>query len=139
MMATEPHIAIRRIAAVNPATGEKLREFECAAEAEVAAAVERAHAMQPAWEAAGVERRVKVLRRFQEVLHAKKEEVARLITQEAGKPYVEALVNEVVVALDATRFSVEQAPLTLYPDGIFRFPPRRATWWRRWRWEMRWC
>src|SRR5437868_2743231 len=39
-MATEPHIATRRITAVNPATGEALREFECATDAEVAAAVE---------------------------------------------------------------------------------------------------
>jgi acyl-CoA reductase-like NAD-dependent aldehyde dehydrogenase len=117
-MATEPQIVTRRIVAVNPATGEALRELECATDAEVAAAVKRARAAQPAWEAAGVERRVKVLRRFREVLHARKEEVARLITQEAGKPYVEALVNEVVVALDATRFCVEQAPLTLYPEPV---------------------
>jgi succinate-semialdehyde dehydrogenase/glutarate-semialdehyde dehydrogenase len=104
--------------AVNPVTGEKLGEFECAGDAEAIAAVERAHAAQPAWEAAGVQQRIEVLRRFQRLLHAKKEEVARLITQEAGKPYVEALVNEVVVALDATRFCAEQAPWSLFPQPV---------------------
>jgi acyl-CoA reductase-like NAD-dependent aldehyde dehydrogenase len=103
-MATEPQIVTRRIVAVNPASGEKLGEFECASDAEVAAAVEHARQVQPAWDAAGVHHRIEVLRRFQRLLHARKEEVARLITREAGKPYVEALVNEVVVALDATRF-----------------------------------
>ncbi len=117
-MATEPQIVARRIAAVNPASGETLGEFECAGEAEVMAAVERARKAQPAWEAAGVQHRVRVIRRFQEGLHASKEPVARLITQEAGKPYVEALLNEVLVALDAARFCAEQAPFSLGPEPV---------------------
>ena len=39
----------------------------------------------------------------------KKSEVAALITREAGKPMVEALLTEVIVVLDATRFCVENA------------------------------
>ena len=117
-MATEPQAVARRIAAVNPATGEKLGEFECAGEAEVMEAVERARKVQPAWEAAGVQHRARVIRRFQEGLHARKEQVARLITQEAGKPYVEALVNEVLVALDAARFCAEQAPFSLAAEPV---------------------
>ena len=117
-MATEPQIVARRMVAVNPATGEKLGDFECASDAEVATAVEHARAAQPAWEAAGVQQRIEVLRRFQKLLHARKEEVARLITREAGKPYVEALLNEVMVALDATRFCVEQAPELLLPEPV---------------------
>ena len=38
---------------------------------------------------------------FQRLLHEKKSEVAALITREAGKPYVEALLTEVMVVLDA--------------------------------------
>ncbi len=117
-MATEPQITLRRIVSVNPATGEILRELDCTGEQQVAAAVERAHKAQPAWEAAGVQHRVEVLRRFQQRLHARKEDVARLITREAGKPYAEALVNEVVVALDATRFAIEQAPRLLRDERV---------------------
>ena len=54
-------------------------------------------------------RRVAVLREFQRLLHARKSEVAALITREAGKPRVEALLTEVLVVLDATRFCVENA------------------------------
>ena len=108
-MATDVQVALRKVVSVNPATGEALREFDCASDAEVHAAVARARAAQPAWNALGVERRVAILRKFQRSLHDQKSEVARLITQEAGKPYVEALLTEVLVVLDATRYLIENA------------------------------
>lgn len=108
-MVTDLQIAVRKVFSVNPATGETLREFECANEAQVNAAVARARAAQPAWNEVGVRRRVAVLREFQRLLHGRKSEVAALITREAGKPLVEALLTEVLVVLDATRFCVENA------------------------------
>ena len=108
-MATDLQIAARQVLSVNPATGATLQEFACAGEAEVQAAVERARAAQPAWNARGVRARVEILREFQRRLQASKGEVARVITQEAGKPYVEALLTEVMVVLDATRFLIEEA------------------------------
>jgi succinate-semialdehyde dehydrogenase/glutarate-semialdehyde dehydrogenase len=107
-MATHLQTATR-IASVNPATGELLREFEPANVNDVVAAIARARAAQPAWSAIGVEERIAVLRKFQRRLHEKKNEVARLITQEAGKPQVEALLTEVQVVLDAARFCIENA------------------------------
>ena len=47
------------------------------------------------------------LRRFQQILLARKADIARRITQEAGKPVVEALTTEVLVVLDAARFLIE--------------------------------
>jgi len=108
-MATDLHIAVRKVSSINPATGEVLREFECVSESEVGAAVARARAGQTSWNEQGVRRRIAVLRNFQTLLHERKNEVARLITQEAGKPYVEALVTEVMVVLDAARFLIENA------------------------------
>ncbi len=108
-VATDLQIATRKVLSVNPATGETLREFECATELQVHAAVARARTAQPAWNKIGVRRRVAVLREFQRLLHSRKSEVAALITREAGKPRVEALLTEVLVVLDATRFCVENA------------------------------
>ena len=108
-MATDLHIAVRKVSSVNPATGEVLREFECVSESEVGAAVARAHTGQASWNEQSVRRRIAVLRNFQALLHERKTEVARLITQEAGKPYVEALVTEVMVVLDAARFLIQNA------------------------------
>jgi len=56
-----------------------------------------------------VRRRVAILREFQRLLHAKKSDVAGLITREAGKPVVESLLTEVLVVLDAARFCIDNA------------------------------
>ena len=106
-MATDVQFAISRIASVNPATGEVLGELDSAGPTEVRAAVARARAAQPDWNAWGVRNRIRVLRRFQQILLARKISVAHRITQEAGKPAVEALTTEVLVVLDAARFLID--------------------------------
>jgi succinate-semialdehyde dehydrogenase/glutarate-semialdehyde dehydrogenase len=117
-MATDLQIAVRRVASVNPANGEVLRELECAAEAEVQAAVAQAREAQGVWAALSVGKRVEILREFQRLLQERKAEVARLITREAGKPYVEALLTEVVVVLDAARFVIENAHAFLRDEPV---------------------
>lgn len=117
-MATEVKTPATRLASTNPATGEVLREFECASAAEVNAAVARARAAQPAWARTPVRDRVRILRSFQKLLHARKREVSELITREAGKPVVEALLTEVVVVLDAAGFCIANAARFLRPERV---------------------
>jgi len=108
-MVTDLKIAVRKIASTNPATGEALREFECTSEVQVHAAVSRAASAQASWAASGVRTRIAILRSFQRLLLEKKSEVAQLVTREAGKPHVEALLTEVLVVLDAARFLIDNA------------------------------
>ena len=108
-MANELQVAARRVSSVNPATGEVLREFECAGDGEVRAAVDRARVAQQAWAELGVRRRVGVIREFQRRLYEKKSEIAAVIAREAGKPLAEALVTEMLVVLDAARFLIDNA------------------------------
>jgi succinate-semialdehyde dehydrogenase/glutarate-semialdehyde dehydrogenase len=108
-MAADLAIAVRKISSVNPATGELLRELSCAGENEVRASVNRARGAQEAWKAAGVRKRIAVIREFQRKLQQRKSEVAEAITNEAGKPLAEALTTEVLVVLDAARFLIEHA------------------------------
>ncbi|MGA8501424.1 MAG: aldehyde dehydrogenase family protein [Candidatus Sulfotelmatobacter sp.] len=117
-MATDLHIAARKLSSVNPATGEVLREFECAGEDEVQAAVARARAAQTAWSDLGVRKRIAVLREFQRRLHERKIEIAEAITREAGKPVAEALTTEVLVVLDAARFLIDNAYRLLRDDPL---------------------
>ncbi len=117
-MVTDLKLAVRKIASTSPATGEALREFECASEVEVHAAVSRAGSAQASWAALGVRKRIAVLRNFQRLLHQKKSEVARLVTREAGKPYVEALLTEVLVVLDAARFLIDNAYRLLHDEPV---------------------
>src|ERR1700683_5762021 len=108
-MSTNLQIAESKVSSINPATGEVLRELECASECDVQAAIERARAAQPAWAAIEVRPRIAVLREFQRQLLEKKSEIAEAITREAGKPVAEALTTEVLVVLDAARFLIENA------------------------------
>jgi len=117
-MATDVQFAVSRIASVNPATGEVLGELETAGPTEVRAAIARARAAQPAWYACGVRDRIRVLRRFQQTLLARKAEIASRITQESGKPQVEALLTEVLVVLDAARFLIDDGFALLRDERV---------------------
>ena len=117
-MATNIAIGARTVTSVNPATQENLRTFACATERDVQDAVVRAHLAQATWNAVGLRRRIDVLRAFQRLLHQRKSEVARVITSEAGKPYVEALLTEVSVVLDAARFLVQNATSLLREQPV---------------------
>jgi acyl-CoA reductase-like NAD-dependent aldehyde dehydrogenase len=108
-MGTDLQIAARKVTSMNPATGAVLRELECAGENEVLAAVAKARRAQTAWAESGVRSRIATLREFQRRLHEKKSEIAEAITCEAGKPVTEALTTEVLVALDAARFLIDNA------------------------------
>jgi acyl-CoA reductase-like NAD-dependent aldehyde dehydrogenase len=117
-MATVIKIVPPKLISRNPATGEVLHEFEGASEAHVAAAVLRAAAAQATWNELGVQRRAAILRRFQQLLHGKKSQIAQLITREAGKPYVESLTTEVLIVLDAARFLIENADRLLRDEPL---------------------
>src|SRR5208337_2854108 len=109
-MVTEARVLAKStIVTSNPATGEILAELVCASATEVQDAVLRAKRAQPEWEATPVRERIAVVRRFQQLLSERRDEVARLICREAGKPTVEALNTEVLVVLDAAQFCMRTA------------------------------
>jgi len=108
-MSANVQVPVRTVASVNPASGEVLREFARAGEKEVHAAVVRSRAVQTQWCEVSLRKRVEILREFRRLLCERKSDVARLITREAGKPYVEALLTEVMVVLDAARFLIDNA------------------------------
>ena len=124
-MATDVQIVTRKLASVNPATGEVLQKLDCAAEQQVLSAVELAAVAQPAWANLGLRKRIDILRNFQSKLHAGKNEVAAAITREAGKPVAEALVTEVLVVHDSARFLIDNAFTLLRDENVP--PSRRST------------
>ncbi|HVO62776.1 MAG TPA: aldehyde dehydrogenase family protein [Terriglobales bacterium] len=109
MEAADIQAAGRKISSINPATGEVLQTFDCADDARVQEAVQRARAAQVTWAALGLHQHIEVLRQFQKELVEEKTRVAHLITQEAGKPSVESLITEVMVVLDACRFLIQES------------------------------
>jgi acyl-CoA reductase-like NAD-dependent aldehyde dehydrogenase len=117
-VATDLQIAARKVVSVDPATGDVLRELDCAREVDIRKAIARARSAQPTWAGFAVGRRIAILKNFQRLLHERKSEIAQLITREAGKPYVEALTTEVLVVLDAARFYIENAHVLLRDEPV---------------------
>ncbi len=84
---------------VDPADGSVVGPVVSGGTDEAGAAMEAAHAAQPAWEAIGAAARARFLVRAAELLRARKEEWARLVTREMGKVLYEARL-EVDGAID---------------------------------------
>jgi acyl-CoA reductase-like NAD-dependent aldehyde dehydrogenase len=117
-MVVEAQVEKKTLVSYNPADESVVGEVAIAGVDEVRAAVERARGAQVEWNALGLRGRLKIIRRFQQVLHAQKQRVGELITREAGKPVVEALLSEVLVVLDSTRFLLDNAYGVLKPERL---------------------
>jgi succinate-semialdehyde dehydrogenase/glutarate-semialdehyde dehydrogenase len=109
---------MNKIQSIDPATGEVWREYDSATPAQVQAAVAKAHAAQKNWRALTAGERLAPLRKFFELLFARRMEMAALITHENGKPTAEALVAEVIVSLDLLRYYLRYASLWLRPKRL---------------------
>ncbi|MGW0072339.1 aldehyde dehydrogenase family protein, partial [Streptosporangium sandarakinum] len=88
----------------DPATGEVSGRVHLASVAEVDAAVAAAAAAYPAWRDASLVKRSRVLFRFRELMHANRDELARLISAEHGKVHSDAL-GEVARGLEVVEFA----------------------------------
>lgn len=80
----------RRFVVTNPATGETIAQVADAAPADARAAVDAAERALPAWRATLPAERAAFLRRWHAAILAHREDLARLISMEQGKPLAEA-------------------------------------------------
>ncbi|MDR7555857.1 MAG: NAD-dependent succinate-semialdehyde dehydrogenase [Armatimonadota bacterium] len=93
---------------VDPATGETLAEVPDAGREDVWRAVDAAAAAQPAWAATPAVERGRILRRVFDLMTEHRDALARLVTQENGKPFEEAR-REVAFAAGYFSWFAEEA------------------------------
>jgi acyl-CoA reductase-like NAD-dependent aldehyde dehydrogenase len=108
----------RKIQSINPATGDLLAEFDAAEQEEVQSAVADARRAAPAWRNLGPGGRARYLVHLKEALFKRRHDLAALITREAGKPRLEALLAEVMVALDGLGYLAGHGPAFLAPESV---------------------
>jgi acyl-CoA reductase-like NAD-dependent aldehyde dehydrogenase len=109
---------IDTIVNTEPATGRPFPPLPIASASEVRHAVDAARRAQPAWAALGYRRRRDALLAFQKELVKAKEEVADVLTREAGKPRFEAFSTEIFTVADLTNFYARRAEALLRDDPI---------------------
>ncbi|HET9184223.1 MAG TPA: aldehyde dehydrogenase family protein [Candidatus Angelobacter sp.] len=107
----------------NPATQETVGIAPIFSAQEISVAVDRARTAQERWATTDVSNRLKLIRRFQQLLCEQKESVAAVITREAGKPLAEALSTEILVVLDAAQFLLNHAAEFLRPKPVLHSNP----------------
>src|ERR1044072_5157394 len=97
----------REIISVDPSTGEEIGRAPLLDASEVAAAVKRGRAAQPAWARLSYRERGRFILRAREIVLEQLEEIARLISRETGKPTTEAISMEIVPTLDLMHYFAE--------------------------------
>src|SRR4051812_4988167 len=108
----------RTIVARDAATGEVLREIVCASHEEVRDTVRRARVAQRDWGARTVADRARLLQPVLERIVARRDELARLISLETGKPRIEALTGEVFATCESLDFHLRNAARLLRTETI---------------------
>ena len=121
--ATTQRASTPRMASVNPATGETLRTFEALTERQVGERMARAVETFRTWCRAPVDERARLMRRAAETLEAKRDQYARLMTLEMGKP-IGAAVDEVVKCARGCRYYAEHAAAMLADEPVDASPMR---------------
>ncbi|MCB5291718.1 NAD-dependent succinate-semialdehyde dehydrogenase [Arthrobacter sp. SO3] len=102
---------------VNPATGEMLKEFPLATAGEVEHALAASKDAFRDWQTAPVEARAKVIARVAELYRERRDELARLIATEMGKPLAQSR-GEVGLVADIYSYYAEEGPSFLQDEVL---------------------
>lgn len=97
------------VALIDPATAQRHARIRHATGEDIDRAAEAAARASLLWRSIPVTKRVLKLRRLAELIQEQASHIARVITQEQGKPWLEALHLEVLPALDHLKFISESA------------------------------
>ena len=106
------------IDSLDPATGEVVGRFETTSASELPAIFDNARCAQKEWAARPLDDRCAMLRRLRDTIFEHREEVADVITRETGKPRVEAIFAEILLALDTADFLARRAPRWLRRERV---------------------
>jgi len=110
----------------NPATGELIGAVETITPDQVQGIVDEVGRIQPAWAELPPSDRATYLKRAATVLHDRLDEIAKLLSEEQGKPISECYTMELIPSIDALRWCAKEGPGILkdervpYPQPFFK-------------------
>lgn len=113
-----PATDARYVESLDAATQEAIGRFEVARSSDLPEIFERARRAQTPWAQKSVRERCAILRRLRDAIYDRRPEIADVISRETGKPRVEAVFAEVLLALDLVEFYARNAPRWLRPERV---------------------
>jgi acyl-CoA reductase-like NAD-dependent aldehyde dehydrogenase len=108
----------RRIKLKSPATEAPIGEITVTTPDEVRAAVRRARAAQPAWEATGFDGRRRYMEKALKVLLERQEEFIDVIVRETGRSRLETIMMEILPACDSLAYYGKKAKKILADQKV---------------------
>ncbi|MBC7795534.1 MAG: aldehyde dehydrogenase family protein, partial [Pyrinomonadaceae bacterium] len=106
------------IISYNPATNREIGRVEVANRETVFKVVERARIAAKLWRETTFAERARFIMKAREVILSEMDEIARLISDEMGKPQAEAVSTEIAPVLDLMQFFARNAKKMLKPEKI---------------------
>lgn len=103
---------------VNPATGAVAARIAATPTSALLNIFKRAREAQAAWAEQPLRQRTRMLRRLRDAIYEARDEIVDLISRESGKPRVEAIFAELLLALDLSDFLARRAPRWLHPERV---------------------
>ena len=106
------------IDSINPATGEVSARIEATPATALPDYFKRAREAQVSWKDWQARDRCRSLRSLRDAMFEGRDEIIEVVTREAGKPRVEAIFAELMLALDTAEFLSRRAPGWLRPQRV---------------------
>jgi len=102
----------------NPRTGDVIGEFHPTPTDDLPALLEKSRTAFEGWSAISLKTRLELFRKAYRQFYKAHEEVSHLISEETGKPLVEALSSEVLPVLDAFKYYLRNIPKFLESQKV---------------------
>ena len=106
------------VASIDAASGRVVSRIPATLPAAVPQLMAQAREAQNSWAAKSVRERCSYVRKIRDAIYDRRDEVTSAISLETGKPHVEAVFAELMLALDSADFLARQAPEWLRPESV---------------------
>jgi len=106
------------VASIDAASGRVVSQIPATSPEAVPRLMAQAREAQKSWAAKSLRERCGYLRKIRDAIYERRDEVTNAISLETGKPHVEAVFAELMLALDSADFLARQAPEWLRPEPV---------------------
>jgi acyl-CoA reductase-like NAD-dependent aldehyde dehydrogenase len=106
------------VSSIDAASGQIVEQIPATAPESVPQLMTYAREAQKSWAEKSVRQRCNYLRKIRDAVYEHRKEVTAAVSLETGKPHVEAVFAELLLALDSADFLARQAPEWLRPEAV---------------------
>ena len=106
------------ISVINPCTEEKIAEYIPSSEKEIKEKVSAAKDAFIYWSSLEIEKRIQYVRKIYDLIIDRREEIAKAITKNTGKPLAEAYLTEIASTLQVAEYCIKNSTELLSKRNI---------------------